>query len=122
MMTKRVRTTAAAVFIAGVYVGTTSSSASAAASLDGKDVSQMLCSRCHDTVGTKVGGRKLGDGSAPPFVLIAQDPKMTPSAMRSFLRLPHGSMAVVNLTESEIDGLVAHILSFSTAAKPAAAK
>jgi cytochrome c553 len=121
-MTKNMHFAAAAAFAAAMSVGVTHAQAGSDSPMSGKATSQMLCSRCHDTTGSKFTGRTLDDGSAPPFALIAQDPKMTPKALRTFLRLPHGKMAVLTLTQAEVDGLIAYIDSFdAAAAKPAGA-
>lgn len=79
---------------------------------------RMVCARCHE-VGTRtIPGRKLGDGTPPPFVMIAQDPKMTPEALRRYIRFPHGAMDTVFITQREADALVAYIQSLKPAPQP----
>jgi cytochrome c5 len=76
---------------------------------------KTVCSRCHDTSSTKVPTRQDRDGSAPAFVLIAHDAKMTPAALRKFLLLPHGDMNNILVTEAEIDALIGYIQSLKSA-------
>jgi hypothetical protein len=76
---------------------------------------QMVCSRCHEVGTATIPNRKLGDGTPPAFVMIAQDPKMTPEALRRYIRFPHGAMDALFITKRETDSLVAYILSLKPA-------
>lgn len=89
--------------------------AKSAKSASGNPTADMVCSRCHEVTGKTVPNRELGDGSPPAFALIAQDPKMTPEALRRYIRFPHGAMDTVFITQRETEALVAYILSLKPA-------
>ncbi|MGE3335263.1 MAG: hypothetical protein AB7I36_16585 [Rhodospirillaceae bacterium] len=76
---------------------------------------QMVCARCHEVGTAIIPNRKIGDGTPPAFVMIAQDPKMTPEALRRYIRFPHGAMDNVFITQRETDALVAYIQSLKPA-------
>ncbi|MGE4063245.1 MAG: hypothetical protein AB7E79_07735 [Rhodospirillaceae bacterium] len=85
--------------------------------LSGIAAAQMVCSRCHEIGTAQIPGQRLGDGTPPSFMMIAQDPKMTPEALRRYIRFPHGAMDTVFLTQRETDALVAYIQNLKPAAQ-----
>ena len=91
----------------------------AAETLDtGKTTAQMVCASCHDTISLKSPRRSKVEGLPPPFVSIAQDPKMGPDVLRRLLQFPHGRMDNVTLTTQEIDALILYIESFRLRGAP----
>jgi mono/diheme cytochrome c family protein len=66
------------------------------------------CAGCH-AVEKGVRGGKLPD--PPGFQRLAEDPAMTPLALRVFLTTPHADMPNLILTDPEIDDIVAWIHS-----------
>jgi mono/diheme cytochrome c family protein len=92
--------------------------ANAAQSTSGEATAAMICGRCHNIGNKDAAGGHLGDGTPPAFVVIAQDPRMTPEALRRYIRFPHGAMDSVFITQREADALVLYIQSL----KPDAAR
>ncbi len=76
----------------------------------GKKVTEFLCRNCHDVSGNE--RPKSPPGGAPAFFEIAQSQATTTASVRKLLRLPHGRMTNVHLTDKEIDDAAAYILSF----------
>lgn len=74
----------------------------------GRAVAENWCANCH-LVGRQATG-PVGD-AAPPFVAIARMPSTTEMALRAFLRTPHARMPDYQLSQRELDGVVAYILS-----------
>lgn len=105
---------------AAVGLFTLANAAEVKAPLSGIAAAQTVCSRCHEIGAAQVPGRHIGDGTPPPFAMIAQDPKMTPEALRRYIRFPHGAMDNVFLTQRETDALVAYIQSLKSSDKGAA--
>ena len=77
---------------------------------EGKRVAAMSCANCHDVAGTT----KSPPGAAPPFVTVARS-GTDAAKLRMFLRLPHGKMTNVLLTERNTDDVVSYIQSLATA-------
>jgi mono/diheme cytochrome c family protein len=77
---------------------------------EGKKLAQMECVNCHviENVADKSTAPR-SPGEAPYFRSIAFDPKMTAEKIRSTLKLPHGEMANILLTEKDIDNLILYI-------------
>jgi len=75
---------------------------------DGLELALRLCSDCH--VVSPRQARAPTD-AAPPFTERARDPAVTPLRLRAFLQMPHARMPSIALTRSEIDDLIAYILS-----------
>ena len=48
---------------------------------------------------------------APPFQAVADDPAVTETALRAFLRTPHTRMPDIRPTPQQTDDLIAYILS-----------
>lgn len=88
--------------------------------MPGKVIADTICAKCHDISDKSTPGRRRGDGSPPPFVQIAQDPKMTPEALYLFLRFPHGAMDYLFVTQREVDSLIDYIQSLKSPTGPAA--
>lgn len=93
----------------------------AAQPMSGEATAAMICGRCHSIGSNDPAEVHPGDGTPPAFVIIAQDPKMTPEALRRFIRFPHGAMDSVFITQRETDALVAYIQSLKPDASRAGA-
>ncbi len=76
----------------------------------GKKVTEFLCRNCHDVSGSE--RPKSPPGGAPAFFDLAQSPDTTTASIRKLLRLPHGRMTNVHLTDKEINDAAAYIISF----------
>lgn len=87
-------------------VGTHAQGAQAAR--DGKAIAEQVCSECH-AVGR--GRRPSPNAEAPPFAAIAETPGMTPIALTVALRTSHRNMPNIILSDDELRGVVAYILS-----------
>lgn len=74
---------------------------------EGVRVAREACAGCH-----AVGGSRSQPG-APDFAAVARMPSTTATSIRVFLKTPHRNMPDIVLTEREIDGLVAYILSLA---------
>jgi len=88
--------------------------------MPGEAIAETICATCHDVSDKTTPGRRHGDGSPPPFVQIAQDPKMTREALYLFLRFPHGAMDYLFVTQREVDSLIDYLQSLKSPAGPAA--
>ncbi len=77
---------------------------------EGKKLAQMECVNCHviENVADK-STTPRSPGEAPYFRSIAFDPKMTTEKIRSTLKLPHGEMANILLTEKDIENIILYI-------------
>jgi len=73
----------------------------------GQRLAQMWCSDCH-AVGA---GKAAGHGAAPSFVSIADMSSTTSISLHAFLQTSHERMPNLQLTQTEIDDVVAYILS-----------
>lgn len=72
------------------------------------------CRECHD-VGD---GRKLLSAmSGPSFRDVAEQPATTPLSLKVFLITSHPPMPNIILSKTEIDNLIAYIMSLRPAAK-----
>lgn len=74
----------------------------------GKLVAESWCANCH-VVGRESRGPS-GD-AAPSFAAIARMPSTTEMSLRAFLRMPHDRMPDYQLSQAELDGVVAYILA-----------
>jgi|JI9StandDraft_2_1071091.scaffolds.fasta_scaffold341038_2 cytochrome c2 len=81
----------------------------------GSALAQMACAHCHEVTHRTIPGRRMGDGSPPPFVELANDPKVTPEMLYEFLRFPHGAMDYLFVTQQEANSLIAYIQSLKSA-------
>jgi mono/diheme cytochrome c family protein len=85
--------------------------ANAAQPMSGEATAAMICGRCHNISNKVAAEGHLGDGTPPTFAMIARDPRMTPEALRRYIRFPHGAMDSLFITQREADALVAYIQS-----------
>ncbi len=74
----------------------------------GRVVAERWCANCH-VVGP-AQTRAPGD-AAPPFAAIAGMPSATEMSLRVFLQTPHANMPDYQLSQRELDSVVAYILS-----------
>ena len=74
----------------------------------GRAVAEGWCANCH-VVGPEAGGH--ASDAAPPFAAVARMPSATEMSLRAFLRTPHARMPDYRLSQAELDGVVAYILS-----------
>lgn len=74
----------------------------------GRAVAESWCANCH--VVSRQARGPAGD-AAPPFQAIARMPSTTEMSLRAFLRTPHARMPDYQLSQIELDGVVAYILS-----------
>jgi len=68
----------------------------------GQTISQEQCSACH-----AVAGSGSGSDAAPSFAAVAM--KRDDAFLRSFLAKPHGNMPMVDLTNAQVDAIIAYI-------------
>jgi mono/diheme cytochrome c family protein len=80
----------------------------AQAARDGKAIAEQVCSECH-AVGR--GRRPSPNAEAPPFAAVAETPGMTPIALTVALRTSHRNMPNIILSDDELRGVVAYIMS-----------
>ena len=96
--------------LAAVAVSTPASGAPDLGS--GRKFARTECGGCHVVVAEK--GKQPPPrtvGAAPHFVAIARDPAMTEAKIRQTLRLPHGSMNNIMLTETDTANIIGYIQS-----------
>ena len=74
----------------------------------GRRVAETWCANCH-VIGPGAQG-PAGD-AAPPFQAVARMPSTTEMSLRAFLQTPHDRMPDYRLSQAELDGTVAYILS-----------
>ena len=76
----------------------------------GERFALTVCAECHMV---KVGQSGLYRADAPPFPDMAQMPSTTALSLRVFLQTPHArrNMPDLVLTESQMDDVIAYILS-----------
>ncbi len=110
-----------AALVLAVVIRTAPAVANAAQPMSGEATAAMICGRCHNVGNTDAAKSHLGDGTPPTFVMIAQNPRMTPEALRRYIRFPHGAMDSVFITQRETDALVAYIQSLKPATAPGGA-
>ena len=72
----------------------------------GRALATKLCSSCHVVTGGATGS---GSDTAPPFAAVAA--RRSDAFLHAFLVKPHGKMPPVDLSNAEIDDLVAYIES-----------
>jgi len=73
----------------------------------GRKVAQAWCSNCH----VFPGSTHATATGAPSFSAIAANRTTTPLGLRAFLQTPHHRMPDLHLSNSEMDDLIAFILS-----------
>ncbi len=72
----------------------------------GGEIAQTWCSSCH-----QVSATAPTKDTIPGFPEIARRPTTTADRLRGFLRQPHGRMPNFELSDANINPLVAYILS-----------
>lgn len=73
----------------------------------GQELAQNWCGDCHAVDAQHAEAR----GAAPSFLSIAKMPSTTAISLHVFLQTPHERMPNLQLTKSQIDDVVAYILS-----------
>lgn len=74
----------------------------------GHKLALKVCQECHHV---EVGEREGELPDPPAFQNLAEDPAMTPLALRVFLTTPHSNMPNLILSDAEVDDIVAYIHS-----------
>jgi mono/diheme cytochrome c family protein len=78
----------------------------------GAAIAKNICSMCHDVSSAKPAReRPRAPAVPPPFYTIAQEPSHTAEWFGRFLRMPHGRMDNVVLTQADIANVGAYILA-----------
>lgn len=78
----------------------------------GHALALKACVECHEV---EAGQRDARLPDPPSFQNLAEDPAMTPLALRVFLTTPHTNMPGLILTDAEIDDVIAWIHSLKGA-------
>lgn len=74
----------------------------------GLDLSRRLCSNCHATDPEGVDLTRL---VVPSFRIIANSPRTTPERIAGAIIIPHPDMPGVSLTRTEMQSIIAYIMS-----------
>lgn len=74
----------------------------------GRQVAEQWCANCHVTGPAQ---RSAPGDAAPPFAAIAAMPATTELSLRAFLQTPHARMPDYQLSQTELDGVIAWILA-----------
>jgi mono/diheme cytochrome c family protein len=76
----------------------------------GRRIASSLCSPCH-----RIDAQDREPGRVPPdFGAVADMKPQTPTVLRIFLQTPHGNMPRYQMTDAEIDDVIAYIRSLSS--------
>jgi mono/diheme cytochrome c family protein len=75
--------------------------------VEGHKLATVWCSNCH----LLPGATQATATGAPTFAAIAADRSITPLSLRAFLQTPHDRMPDLHLSNSEMDDLIAYVLS-----------
>ena len=75
--------------------------------VNGHKIATAWCANCH----ALAGGTQATATGAPSFPAIAADKAITPLSLRAFLQTPHDRMPDLHLSNTEMDDLIAYILS-----------
>lgn len=99
--------------LAGSFAGIAFATVAAAQDLPGdavmgRNLAHKVCAQCHYVEAGDTEG-ELPD--PPAFQNLADDPAMTPLALRAFLTSPHTDMPNLILTDAEVDDVIAYIHS-----------
>lgn len=73
----------------------------------GREVAKRWCVNCH----VIDPGQAQGSDQIPSFRAIAQRKGTNSASLHAFLALPHGNMPYQNLSNPDLDAVVAYILS-----------
>ncbi len=79
----------------------------AGAVIAGKAVAATWCVNCHVVTASQT----TGSDQAPTWTSIADQPSTTSDSLHAFLSKPHGNMPDFKLGGTDIDNVVAYILS-----------
>ena len=90
-------------------VGTAPAAAETGNAARGRALAERYCAKCHATA----PGRTGPEPGVPSFMRMAADPEQTLPSLRQFITLPHYEMEPQTLTSSEIDDVIAYILSLA---------
>jgi mono/diheme cytochrome c family protein len=74
----------------------------------GHALAQTWCAGCHNVTPTP---KTVRDNGPPPFVVVANAPGMTRTALQVFLQTSHGGMPDYSLTRKQIADVSAYIVS-----------
>ena len=75
---------------------------------EGRSFAKAHCAECHRIT---PGELAVGHFQAPSFQTIADDPAVTATSLRVFLRTPHSRMPDFILTEDQAQDVINYILS-----------
>ena len=75
--------------------------------LAGRRLAEAWCVNCH----ALDSSRQAVATGAPAFSAVAANKALTPLALRAFLQTPHQRMPDLNLSNNELDDLIAFVLS-----------
>lgn len=103
----RLRTAGLAAILLGMAGGADAQIATGDA-VNGHRIADTWCGNCH--VVSRNPGSTTTD-SAPPFESIARMPSTTTVSLRAFLQTPHRSMPNYQLSRTELDDVIAYIIS-----------
>lgn len=76
----------------------------------GRVLARSWCAYCHIVE----EGQAQASDIAPPFAQIANDPKKTKLGLEAWLADPHPPMPNLNLSQDQIDDLIAYIETLKT--------
>ncbi len=77
---------------------------------EGERMARLWCAQCH-----QVAPGEPATDTAPSFVAMAEDQAFNEGRLKTWLWDPHPPMPKINLDRSEIEALVAYILSLGPA-------
>jgi mono/diheme cytochrome c family protein len=93
--------------VVAVVLASSPTPALAANEANGAQLARLWCASCHLMPGS---GQQAVPQGPPSFRGIAQSGR-SPDQLRTFLAQPHGSMPNLTLSRSEIDDLIAYIMT-----------
>ncbi|MDP6343129.1 MAG: cytochrome c [Alphaproteobacteria bacterium] len=73
----------------------------------GRAAAKRWCAECH----LVAEGATTSSDVGPPFATLATDPAKTPTVLRAFLAAPHEPMPPIQLSQQDIENIVAYIQS-----------
>lgn len=76
----------------------------------GRALARSWCAHCHVVEERQAQASDI----APPFAQIANDPKKTKLGLEAWLADPHPPMPNLNLSQAQIDDLIAYIETLKT--------
>ena len=86
-----------------------SEASAAGIALSGKEIASQWCTSCH----LVSEGQTTASADAPPFKTIAEKYQDNSEALSNFLTDPHPPMPDLNLSRTEIQDLVAYLMSLN---------